>query len=93
MRSGELPPDPWVEEGIDLWSLEQAEELSRQKAEPDDPRWEQVGGPTIDEFYDAEREEQNEREKQEPISFRATAVIAGVLILLMASYLIYGAVR
>ncbi len=44
-----LPPDPFEGEDVDLWALEQAETLARE-AEPDDVRWDDLDGPTLDDF-------------------------------------------
>ena len=53
----DLPPDPWAEEGVDIWAVEKSEALTREGADPADPRWDKIGGePTIEEFDDAERE-------------------------------------
>ncbi len=87
MRPGDMPPDPWAEEGIDPWSLEQAEDLTRQGACPDDPRWERVDGPTTDEFDDAEHEEQG------PGSLPAPAIVVGLATVAIAAYVIYVALR
>ncbi|MDP2183733.1 MAG: hypothetical protein Q8K99_14355 [Actinomycetota bacterium] len=57
MTDDRLPPDPWAEEGVDLWALEQAEELAHDGVHPDDRAWDNLdGGPTIDEFDDAAAE-------------------------------------
>lgn len=52
----DMPPDPWTEEGIDLWTLEQAERLTADDVDPASARWDELDGPTIDEFDDAARE-------------------------------------
>lgn len=57
MTHDPLPPDPWAEEGVDLWALEQAEELAHGRVDPDDRAWDNLdGGPTIDDFDDAAAE-------------------------------------
>lgn len=87
MKRGDMPPDPWAEEGIDVWSLEQAEELTRHKADPDDPRWERVEGPTTDEFDDAENEEHGAGSLPTP------AVVFGIVAIAVALYVSYIALR
>lgn len=52
----ELPPDPWAEQGIDPWALEQAELLTRTDADPSSRSWDEIDGPTLDEFEEAKRE-------------------------------------
>ena len=49
-RDDGLPPDPWAEEGIDLWALEQADRLTREEADPSSSQWDELEGPTIDDF-------------------------------------------
>jgi hypothetical protein len=58
MTEERMPPDPWTEEGVDLWSLEQAERLAAEDTEGAvaDPRWDSLGGPTLDEFDRAAQE-------------------------------------
>lgn len=59
--SDRLPPDPFAEDDVDLWALEQAERLARDAA-PDDIRWERLDGPTIDELdprYDRDDEDED----------------------------------
>ncbi len=56
MTSDRLPPDPWADEGVDLWTLEKAERLAAEDPDSADPRWDDLDGPSIDEFYDAESE-------------------------------------
>ncbi|MDH4140448.1 MAG: hypothetical protein OEV43_07745 [Coriobacteriia bacterium] len=46
-----MPPDPWAKEGIDPWTLEQAEALVREGVTGDDPRWRAIeDGPLLDDF-------------------------------------------
>ncbi|MDA3937083.1 MAG: hypothetical protein PF636_09590 [Actinomycetota bacterium] len=57
--SNPMPPDPFDDEDVDLWALEQAERLARDSS-PDDIRWERLDGPTIDQLdprYDHEDED------------------------------------
>ena len=56
MSSNRLPPDPWADEGVDLWTLEKAERLAARDADSADPRWDDLDGPDIEEFWDAEAE-------------------------------------
>jgi hypothetical protein len=87
MKPGDLPPDPWEKEGVDLWALEQAEDLTKRDAHPDDPRWDKLDGPTIDEFDDAENEDEG------PGSLPAPAIAVGMVALAIASWAIYTAMR
>jgi hypothetical protein len=54
--SDALPPDPWADDGIDLWALEQGELLAADDSRAEDPRWDSIEGPTLDAFDDAAAE-------------------------------------
>ncbi len=56
MTPDRMPPDPWAEDGIDLWTLEQAERLTTDDVDPASSRWDDLEGPTIEEFDDAAAE-------------------------------------
>lgn len=51
-----MPPDPFAEDGIDLFELETAERLAHDGVAPSDPRWDHLEGPSIEEFDEAARE-------------------------------------
>lgn len=53
---GDMPPDPFAEDGVDTMALEHAEELARHPADSASAAWDRFDGPTTDEFDDAERE-------------------------------------
>ncbi len=56
MTADRLPPDPWSEEGVDLWTLEKAERLAAEDPDCADPRWDDLDGPDIEEFWEADAE-------------------------------------
>ncbi len=87
MPDDPLPPDPWEEDGIDLWALEQAEELARKSTTPDDPRWERVDGPLIDDFDEADRQPES------PSSLPGPAVVVGGAVFVLMAYVVYTALR
>lgn len=86
-----MPPDPWAEDGVDLWGLEQAEQLAHEGAAESDPRWERIDGPTTDEFVDAELELRIERQAEETdlgalvrrAVLASVAVVAALALLLL----------
>lgn len=49
MTDPRMPLDPFEDEDVDLWELERAEMLARD-GDPDDIRWHDLEGPTIDDF-------------------------------------------
>lgn len=51
-----MPPDPFAEDGIDLFELETAEQLAHDGVAPSDPRWDHLEGPSVEEFDEAARE-------------------------------------
>lgn len=86
----DMPPDPWAEQGVDPWEIEQAEQLAHDGAAPDDPRWDHLDGPTTDEFYDAERELRTARAEEfteiGPLAWRA--IIASVAVVVAIALLV-----
>jgi hypothetical protein len=56
-----MPRDPWAEEGVDLWTLEKAEEMTAKEVDPASARWDEIDGPTIEEFDQAAEEFEQER--------------------------------
>lgn len=60
MTPDRMPPDPWDEEGVDLWTLEKAEEYVSRDLDCADPRWDDLDGPTIEEFDEAEAESERD---------------------------------
>lgn len=47
---GDLPPDPFAQDGVDIFSLEQAEMLAADDSRSEDPRWDHIEGPSLDDF-------------------------------------------
>lgn len=90
---GQMPPDPWAEEGIDLWTLEQAERLTREDVDPASRAWDELDGPTIEEFDEAAHEFERCRDGGEcgagPIGAIRPLLGAIAVVVLLAFVLTY----
>lgn len=92
----DMPRDPWAEEGVDPWILEQAENLVHDDAEGH--RW--IGlddGPTLDEFEQAEVELTNAHEHLDHTGkvsaffvIKAAVVALITLAVIISLVLVYG---
>ncbi len=89
----DMPPDPWAEDGIDLWTLEEAERLAQDGVTGDDPRWRALedDGPLIDDF-DGPAAQNRYSDSPEPFSAGlrrwVVGAVAAVLLLALLLYFI-----
>ena len=95
-REDGLPPDPWAEDGVDLWSLEQAERLTREDADQSSSRWDELEGPTIDDFDRAGKELAGESGPQGEGSGLLGALrpwLGGIALIVVLAFVLTYAIR